>query len=73
MARGTYDMSMGDEADVANDEVQRQLDATLKSVNTEVPDNETGRCIWCEAKVKDNRRWCSVECRNEHEHYARKL
>ena len=40
-------MSMGDEADVANDEVQRQLDATLKSVNTEVPDNETGRCIWC--------------------------
>ena len=67
-------MSMGDEADVANDEVQRQLDATLSNVNTEVPDNDTGKCIWCEdATVKGKERWCSTECRDEHEHYARKL
>ena len=64
---------MSDEIDDANDEVQRQLDATLSKVNTEIPDNHTGQCVWCETKVNDNRRWCSVECRNEHEHYARKL
>jgi|TARA_B110000908_G_scaffold171098_1_gene232687 hypothetical protein len=64
---------MSDEIDDANEELQKQLDATLSTVNTEVPDNETGQCIWCETKVKDIRRWCSVECRNEHEHYARKI
>ena len=64
---------MSDEIDDANEELQKQIDATLSNVNTEVPDNDSGKCIWCETKVKDNRRWCSVECRNEHEHYARKL
>ena len=64
---------MSDEIDDANDELQKQIDATLSNVNTEVPDNDTGKCIWCEEPVKDNRRWCSVECRNEHEHYARKI
>lgn len=64
---------MSDEIDDANDEVMRQLNATLSNVNTEVPNNESGKCVWCEAPVKDNRRWCSVECRNEHEYYARKL
>ena len=64
---------MSDEIDDANEEAQRQIDATLSTVNTEVPNNDTGKCIWCETKVKDNRRWCSTECRNEHEHYARKL
>jgi len=64
---------MSDDIDDANEELQKQIDATLSNVNTEVPNNDTGKCVWCEAKVKDNRRWCSVECRNEHEHYARKL
>tara|TARA_R110000744_G_scaffold84603_5_gene165489 strand:+ start:1621 stop:1815 length:195 start_codon:yes stop_codon:yes gene_type:complete len=64
---------MSDEIDDANNEVQRQLDATLSSVNTEIPDNDTGKCIWCEAKVKDNRRWCSPLCRDEHTKYANKL
>ena len=38
--------SMSDEIDDANDEVQRRLEATLSNVDTEVPDNNTGRCIW---------------------------
>lgn len=66
---------MADEADIANDELERQLDRTLKSVNTKIPTNDTHKCIWCgDAIVKDDgRRWCSVECRNEHELYANKL
>lgn len=67
---------MADEADIANDEIERQLKATLRTVNTEVPENDTGECIWCGGKIKakkDNRRWCSVECRDEHTLMANKL
>ena len=64
---------MSDEIDDANDEVQRRLDATLSNVNTEIPDNDTGKCVWCEESVKGTARWCSTECRDEHEYYARKL
>jgi hypothetical protein len=53
---------MADEADVANDHVQKTLDLTMRSVNTNVPKNDTGECIWCGSaiKEKDERRWCSV-------------
>ena len=27
---------------------------------------------WCEKKIKDKRRWCSVYCRDEHTLYANK-
>ena len=64
---------MSDDIDDANEELQKQIDATLSNVNTEVPDNDSGKCIWCETKVKGKERWCSTECRDEHEHYARKL
>ena len=59
---------MADEADVANDHVQKTLDLTMRSINTEVPKNDTGECIWCGSaiKEKDERRWCSVVCRDEH-------
>tara|TARA_R110000796_G_scaffold46685_1_gene112913 strand:- start:694 stop:909 length:216 start_codon:yes stop_codon:yes gene_type:complete len=71
MDKGTYGMS--DDLDNADKETRLMLEATLSNVDTEVPDNNTGRCIWCEAKVKDNRRWCSIECRDEHTKYANKL
>jgi len=64
---------MSDDLDNADKESRLMLEATLSNVDTEVPDNNTGRCIWCEAKVKDNRRWCSIECRDEHTKYANKL
>lgn len=64
---------MADEIDVANDEVQKQLDATLKSVNTSVEENNTGKCIWCSKPVTDKRRWCSAECRDEQILYANKI
>lgn len=66
---------MADEADLANDELERQLNATLSNVNTDTPENDTGKCIWCDSpiKEKDGRRWCSIECRDEHQWYANKL
>jgi hypothetical protein len=64
---------MSDDLDNADKETRLMLEATLSNVDTEVPDNNTGRCIWCETKVKDKRRWCSIECRDEHTKYANKL
>jgi len=64
---------VADEIDIANDEVQKQLDATLKSVDISVEENNTGKCIWCGKPVVDKRRWCSAECRDEHTLYANKL
>ena len=66
---------MADEADIANDELERQLNTTLKYINTDIPTNDTKECIWCGESIKqdDGRRWCSIECRNEHEFYANKL
>ena len=65
---------MSDDIDRANDEVLNRLEATLKSVDsTDANNNETEKCIWCGVKVKDKRRWCSAECRDEHIKYANKL
>ena len=66
---------MADEADLANEELEQQLKRTLDSVNTEIPTNDTHKCIWCgnAIKQKDGRRWCSTECRDEHDLFANKL
>ena len=58
---------MSDDIDRANDEVLNRIEVTLKSVNPiDANNNETGKCIWCGTPVKDKRRWCSAECRDEH-------
>ncbi len=64
---------MSDDVDKANEEIQNRLTVSLNSVNTSIENNETGKCIWCEKKVIDTRRWCSADCRDEHTLYANKL
>jgi len=63
---------MADEIDIANEQVQKALDMTMRTLNTEVRENDTGECLWCgePIKQKDKRRWCSVECRDEHERHS---
>ena len=65
---------MGDEADIANDLVQHAIDVGIRNAHDKIkkPSNQTGRCIWCEEPIKDDRRWCSIECRNEFESYQKK-
>ena len=60
---------MADEIDQANDQVQKALDMTMRTINTTVEENNTGKCTWCGEPVKDKRRWCSVECRDEQERH----
>ena len=63
---------MADEIDKANDQMEKAMALTMRTVNTEVKKNATGKCIWCGEAVKDKRRWCSVECRDEQQKYERK-
>jgi len=57
---------MADEIDIANDEMNARLRFTLKTVNTSIEENDTGKCIWCSTPVIDRRRWCNSQCRDEH-------
>lgn len=63
---------MNDEVDIANDLVQHMIDMGVTNAKTKakITPNTSGKCIWCEDPVKDERRWCSIECRNEYQkHY----
>lgn len=60
---------MVDEIDLANEQVQKALDMTMRTINTKIAKNDTGLCLWCSEPVEDERRWCSVECRDEHERH----
>lgn len=61
---------MADEIDIANEQVQKALDATMRTLDTKVKENDTGLCVWCGEPVPDKRRWCSAECRDEQERYS---
>jgi hypothetical protein len=58
---------MADEVDVANDRIEQLTKAALTMIDTSVPDNDTGECLWCGDPVSDKRRWCSAECRDQHQ------
>ena len=67
---------MSDDVDMANDEMLKRVEETLSSLkNVDPPKNTTGKCLWCESKLeqKDQRRWCSSACRDEHVYYANKI
>tara|TARA_R110000803_G_scaffold48541_3_gene100911 strand:+ start:5409 stop:5600 length:192 start_codon:yes stop_codon:yes gene_type:complete len=57
---------MTDDVDIANEEIQNRLAVSIKSVNTSIEENDTGKCIWCGTLVTDRRRWCNAQCRDEH-------
>ena len=64
---------MSDDIDIANDLAQHAIDVGIRNAHDKIkkPSNQTGHCIWCETPLQDDRRWCSVECRNEFEKYAK--
>ena len=62
---------MTDEIDHANDQVQRYSDAKIKEIRSKavIPENLTGKCIWCREPVPDKRLWCNADCRDEMENH----
>jgi RNA polymerase-binding transcription factor DksA len=58
---------MVDEVDVSSKNVEKEIETALKNIDTTIPKNKTGKCWTCGVAVPDDRRWCSVECRDEYE------
>jgi hypothetical protein len=56
---------MSDDVDVANDMIQAEMEIRIKQAQKKrvnIFSNDTGKCLWCDEKVVDGRRWCSAEC-----------
>jgi len=49
--------------------MEKAMALTMRTVNTEIKKNTTGKCLWCGELITDTRRWCSVECRDEQERH----
>jgi hypothetical protein len=64
---------MNDDIDRANDTMQYATDVAIHNASVEAHKivNSTGQCIWCSDKVKDEMRWCSIECRDEYQRYKK--
>lgn len=60
-----------DEADRASQEVERELAEAMRLRRPAGP-APTGRCLYCDEIVEDQRRWCSIECREGWEKEARR-
>lgn len=54
---------MADEADRANEQAERLLNAALNMRKPEGPD-ATGYCLWCGEPLTGKRRWCDAKCRD---------
>lgn len=65
---------MSDEADVANDNIERDINVARRVLASKQPEAYfTGECLHCGEEVKEPRRWCDADCRTlwEAHHHAR--
>lgn len=60
---------MSDIIDNANDLVALTDSLAVRAIRENLkPEAEaTGFCLWCEAEVKEPKRWCDADCRNDWE------
>jgi hypothetical protein len=63
---------MADIADIANDQIEREIAATLKyRPAAEIPKG-TGECLYCGERLPFAQRWCDAECRDDWEKEQKK-
>lgn len=63
---------MADIADIANDQIEKQIETTLRfRPAAEIPKG-TGECLYCCDPLPFAQRWCDAECRDDWEKEQRK-
>ena len=62
---------MADEIDRADQEVERNLAQAMRLRKRAAP-AATGFCLYCGEVVDEERRWCSIDCREDWEKEARR-
>lgn len=59
---------MSDEADRADALIEMVADCGIAAARQAQPDARAiGVCLWCGDEVRDSRRWCDADCRDEWE------
>ena len=64
---------MVDEVDVSSKNVEKEIETALKNIDTTIPKNKTGKCLYCKADITNERRWCDADCRDNYERQKRTL
>ena len=60
--------AVADDIDLANEMLDAQISrAVAKASGLEIPINTSGKCLYCQEKVDNGRRWCDAECREYYE------
>ncbi len=59
---------MADEVDVTAQRLEREMDALLR-YRVKAGPCPTGACLWCEAPLPAQRRWCDADCRDAWQHF----
>ena len=62
-----------DTADIAEQEIQRELDRALNLHNNKKRMQPNGKCWDCGSLIEDNLLFCDKECRDEYEWYNGKI
>lgn len=55
-----------DEADIAAERLEREMDALLRRRAKSGP-CPTGACLWCGEPLRHPLRWCDADCRDDWE------
>ncbi|TSE20593.1 hypothetical protein Talka_00945 [Tepidimonas alkaliphilus] len=53
---------MADDADLTQARIEREMDGLLRRRPSAPP--PCGACLWCEAPLPAQRRWCDADCRD---------
>ena len=60
--------TVADDIDLANEMLDAQISRAVATAGKlEIPTNPSGKCLNCYEPVKEGRRWCDADCREEYE------
>ncbi len=56
-----------DQCDIADLEIQREIDRGLEAIKNSKRLTSTGKCLYCESEVDEGALFCGKECRDDFE------
>lgn len=61
---------MSDDADRTQERLELEEKIRRKYQATDQPVKGTGRCLYCNAEISIDRRWCDQDCMNDYQYYV---
>lgn len=57
-----------DELDIIQDRLEKDEELRRKYTPKPAEIKGTGRCLYCNAEIDKDRRWCDADCRTDYEY-----